>query len=119
MKNNKFNNISSITENDNIINDPKNKSEIFNNFFASKSKVDGFNDDPPNLERKQDIPNLATLNTSPLEVSKLIRNLKKSHISPCGISEKILQLISKEISYSLSRLFNNLFEIGHFPDKSL
>ena len=119
MKNNKFSNISPINENDNIINDPKNKSEIFNNFFASKSKVDGFNDDPPNLERKQDIPNLATLNTSPLEVSKLIRNLKKSHISPCGISEKILQLISKEISYSLSRLFNNLFEIGHFPDKSL
>ena len=117
MKNNKFSNISPINENDNIINDPKTKSEIFNNFFASKSKVDGSNDDPPHLERKQNIPNLASLNTSPLEVSKLIRNLKKSHISPCGISAKFLQLISKEISYSLSRLFNNLFEIGHFPDR--
>ena len=56
------------------------------------------------------------INTSPIEVSKLIRNLKKSHISPCGISGKFLQLISKEISYSLSRLLNNLFEVGLFPD---
>ena len=46
----------------------------------------------------------------------MIRHLKKSHISPCGISGKFLQLISKEISFPLSRLFNNLFEIGFFPD---
>ena len=37
MKNNKFSGISPLNENDIIINDPKNKSEIFNNFFASKS----------------------------------------------------------------------------------
>ena len=59
---------------------------------------------------------MAILNTSPFEVDKLIRNLKKSHISPCGISGKFLQLIFKEISYSLCKLFNNLFDIGHFPD---
>ena len=50
-----------------------------------------------------------------MEVGKLIRSLKKSHISPCGIPAKFLQLIAKEISYSLSKLFNNLFEVGHFP----
>ena len=43
--------------------------------------------------------------------------MKKSHVSLCGVSGKFLQFISSEISYSLSRLFNNLFEIGYFPDQ--
>ena len=116
MKNNKYCGISPLNENDETVNDPKTKSEIFNDFFASKSNLNGLNDVPPNLEKDDNIPKLANLNTSPIEVSKLIRNLKKSHISPCGISGKFLQLISKEISYSLSRLFNNLFEVGLFPD---
>ena len=58
---------------------------------------------------------MAHINTSPIEVAKLIRGLKKSHISPCGISGKFLQLISQPISNSFSRLLNNLFEIGYFP----
>ena len=69
------------------------------------------------MERLQSIPNFNLINTSPIEVGKLIRGLKKSHISPCGISGKFLQLISKEVSYSLSTLFNNLFEGGLFPDQ--
>ena len=116
MKNNKFSGISPLDENGEIVNDPKQKSEIFNNHFASKSNLTGRNDDPPNLEKKPHVSDLAYLNTSPNKVDELIKNLKKSHISPCGISGKFLQLISKEISYSLSKLFNNLFEIGYFPD---
>ena len=46
----------------------------------------------------------------------MIIGLKKSHKSHCGISGKFLQLISNDISKSLSKLLNNLFEIGHFPD---
>ena len=94
----------------------KNKTEIFNEYFASKSRVDGSDDDPPLLERMLNVQNLANINTSPIEIGKLIRSLKKSHISPCGISGKFLQMISKEISYPFSKLLNNLFEIGHFPD---
>ena len=52
-----------------------------------------------------------------VQFNLVIRGLKKSHVPPCGISGKFLQLISKEISYSLSRLFNNLFEIGLFPEQ--
>ena len=59
---------------------------------------------------------MEALNTSPLEVGKCIRNLKKSHSAYCGIPGKFLDLISSQISFSLSKLFNNLFEIGHFPD---
>ena len=46
----------------------------------------------------------------------MIRSLKKSHMSQCGIPGKFLSIISQPISYSLSKLLNNLFEIGHFPD---
>ena len=116
MKSNKFSGIFPLNENNETINDPQTKSEIFNDFFASKSKLNGNDEDPPNLERIENVPQLSSINTSPIEVSKLIRNLKKSHVSPCGISGKFLQFIAKEISYPLSRLFNNLFEVGLFPD---
>ena len=101
---------------DKTINDPKHKSEIFNNFFASKSSLPGYNDDPPNLQKLEGVSFLENLNTSPIEVAKLIRGLKKSHNSHCGIPGKFLALISTQISKTLYRLFNNLFEIGHFPD---
>ena len=56
------------------------------------------------------------VNTSPIEVAKIIRNIKKSHFSHCGIPGKFIHLVSTPVSFSMSRLFNNLFEIGHFPD---
>ena len=37
-------------------------------------------------------------------------------MSHCGISGTFLHIISQPISYSLSKLFNNLFDIGHFPE---
>ena len=39
MKNNKFSGMSPLNEDGEIINDPKAKGQIFNTFFASKSKV--------------------------------------------------------------------------------
>ena len=116
MKSSKFSGISPLNENDKVVNDPKSKGEIFNEYFGSKSRVIGLEDDPPQLERMPNVQNLTNINTSPIEIGKLIRSLKKSHISPCGISGKFLQIISTEISYPFSRLLNNLFEIGHFPD---
>ena len=96
MKNNKF---SGINENGDMINNPKEKDQIFNDFFSSKSKVSEFEDDPPHLEKIENVPLLSVLNTSPLEVGKLLRTLKKSHKSPCGIPGKFLELISSEIFY--------------------
>ena len=37
-------------------------------------------------------------------------------MSHCGISGTFLHIISQPISYSLSKLFNNLFDIGHFAE---
>ena len=64
MKSSKFSSISPLNEDDKIVNDPKNKSEIFNEYFASKSKVVGSEDDPPQLERMITVQNLANINTS-------------------------------------------------------
>ena len=115
MKSNKFFNSPPLVENDITINDPHEKSNIFNTFFASKSTVPNHNDPAPHLEQIEGVPKLGSLNTSPFEIAKLIRNIKKSHLSHCGISGKFISLISTPISFSMSRLFNNLFEIGHFP----
>ena len=116
MKNNKFSQNPPLIENDLTINDAKQKSEIFNTFFASKSSVLNDLDDPPFLQKIENVPSLEQINTSPIEIAKLIRGLKKSHMSQCGIPSKFLCMISQPISYSLSKLMNNLFEIGHFPD---
>ena len=81
MKNNKFSPTPPLVENDQTINDPKQKSELFNTFFASKSTVDGLLDEPPNLKRFENIETIDKINTSPIEVARFIRNIKKSHSS--------------------------------------
>ena len=115
MKNNKFTNVPPLVENDITVQDPSQQSNIFNEFFASKSSVNNPNDPAPNLQQKEGVSSLNSLNTSPIEVAKFIRNIKKSQFSQCGIPGKFIHIIATPISFSMSRLFNNLFEIGHFP----
>ena len=52
MKNNKFTSIPPLKENDLIVQDPFQKSSIFNDFFASKSSVKNSDDPIPILEKK-------------------------------------------------------------------
>ena len=85
MKNNKFCNTPPLIENSDAIHDPLQKSNIFNNCFASKSTVPNRDEPAPFLERDEDISTISSLNTSPFQVARIIRNLKKSHISHCGI----------------------------------
>ena len=49
MKTNKFSGCSPLNENDQVVNDPKRKGEIFNEYVASKLRVNGSDDEPPNL----------------------------------------------------------------------
>ena len=78
--------------------------------------MQNFDDLPPQLEPMGGIDNLEVLNTSPIEVAKIIRLLKKSSFSHCGVPGRFLSLISTPLSFSMSRLFNNFFEIGYFPE---
>ena len=100
MKNNKFSSTPPLVENDNVVNDPYEKSNIFNTFFASKSTVPNHNDPIPNLDQIPDIQIMSSLNTSPFEIAKLIRSLKKSHFSHCGIPAKLLGQIATPVSFS-------------------
>ena len=103
MKNNKFTPTPPLLENNVTIHEPQQKCELFNTFFASKSNVHGANDAPPNLQPFPDIQQIENINTSPLEVGKYTKGLKKSHSSHCGISGKFLQLIAQQISPTLSK----------------
>ena len=117
MKNQKNSVIPPLIENNEVINDSEVKSNLFNDLFVSKATVPGSNDPVPDLPSRPDILSpFNHINTSPLEVAKLIRNLKKSNSSHCGVPGKFLSIIATSISFPLCRLFNNLFEIGHFPD---
>ena len=73
-------------------------------------------DPSPNVQRKEGVSSLDVIKTSPIEVAKFIRNIKKSQFSQCGIPGKFIHLIATPISFSMSKLFNNLFEIGLFPN---
>ena len=76
MKNNKFCSTPPLVENDIVINDPEEKSNIFNTFFSSKSSVPNPNDPAPTLERKEGVSTLNLWNTSPFENnSKFEKNL--------------------------------------------
>ena len=116
MKNGKYSTISSLTENGQIIEDPVQKSQILNKNFAAKARVQGSDDDVPYLDKKENVSIFDMINTSPLEIAKITRALKQSHLSHCGIPGKFISLISAPISFSLSKLFNNLFKEGHFPN---
>ena len=117
MKNQKTSIIPPLLQNGEVINDPKTQSELFNNHFISKATVPGSDDPVPILEPNNNINTpLSFINTSPIEVSKVLRQLKKSNSSHCGIAGKFINIIATPISFSLSRVFNNCFEIGHFPD---
>ena len=110
MKNNKISHIPPIIEDEQVVTDPKEKADIFNNFFASKSSVQGAEDPAPVLPPKENIfEKLSSINTSPIEVAKLCRDIKKSNSSHCGVPGKFLALIATPISFPLYKVFNNIF----------
>ena len=115
MNNQKYSSISTLINNGEVTEDSGGKSELLNKFFVSKAKVVGENDEVPILDRDENITEVNNINTSPIEVAKIMRGLKKSNISHCGIPGKFISLISTPLSFALSKLFNNLFEEGIFP----
>ena len=117
MKTNKYTSIPPIIDQNLSVQDPQSKANIFNNFFASKSTVPNPNDEPPILPQKDGVSVLKSINTSPIEVGKIIRTLKQSHMSHCGVPGKFLVCLDPVISKPLSALFNNLFNASLYPDQ--
>ena len=117
MNNNKISSIPALIENNKTVTDNQEKSNLLNNHFSAKATVPNPNDQVPPLPNNPNIPKISSINTSPIEVSKVIRDhLKKLCVSHCGIPGKFLGIIATPVSFSMSRLFNNLFENGHYPN---
>jgi hypothetical protein len=74
MKNQKTSNIPPLIQNNTVINDAKSKSEYLNDIFVSKATVQGSEDSVPQLDPIDSIScSLSSINTSPIEVSKVLR----------------------------------------------
>ena len=117
MNNKKFTSIPTIIENGINKTKPEEKANILNTYFASKSSVTNPEDEVPLLNPKVNYNKFENINTSPIEIAKIVRTIKKSHVSYCGLPGKFLSLISTPISFSLSTLLNNLFKESIFPDE--
>ena len=117
MKNQKTSTIPPLIQNSVVINDPQDKSELLNHLFVGKATVSG-SDDPVSILpiNNSVFTSLSSINTSPIEVSKVLRQRKKSNNSHCGIIGKFISIIATPIAFSLSRVFKNCFEIGHADD---
>ena len=76
MKNNKFSGMSPLNENGEIINDPKAKGQIFNTFFASKSKVSGF-EGTPTFGKNRECAGFISFKYISFGGGKIIENLEK------------------------------------------
>ena len=117
MKTQKVSTVPPILDNDKVVTDAQAKCKIFNDYFASKASVPGNDDEVPNLVPRDEIQdNLATINTSYIEVAKLCREIKKSKTSHCGLPGKFISMIATPISFTLACIFNNMFDEGIFPD---
>ena len=60
--------------------------ELIYNYFPSKATVPGNDDTFPILEPKTNIKEpLSNFTTSPFKLADILRNIKKSNFSHCGI----------------------------------
>ena len=116
MNNGKNSIIPTIIDNNIHVTDPSDKANLFNDFFANKATVENDNDDVPFLEPKNINNSINKFNTSPIELAHIIRNIKKSNNSYCGINGKFLALIATPVSFIYYKILNGLFDIGKFLD---
>ena len=68
------------------------------------------------LKKKENIESINVVNTSPIEIAKIMRSIKQSQLSYCGISGKFISMIATPLSFPFSRMLNNMFDIGYFPE---
>ena len=102
-----------------IFDDSTEKANLFNRFFCDKSQVPNPNEVPPNLEKIATHDKFEHINTSHYEIGQLIKTMKSSNYSPCGVSQTFIKFLKTHtglvISKHISDLFNRIFSTGCFP----
>ena len=103
-----------------VIDDPVAKANLFNRFFTDKSQVNRPNDNPPNLEKFETNDSFENINTSHFEIGPIIKSLKSTNFSPCGLPGTFIKLLysttaSSDITKLISDLLNRIFSSGCYP----
>ena len=108
-----------LIENGKTVSDPLEQAEIFNQYFTGKSNVRNPNDTPPTLESFVTNDVFEKLNTSHWEIGPIIKSLKSSNHSPCGIPATFIKdaysNIGSKITRLISDLLNKVFHTGEYP----
>ena len=108
-----------LSEEGEIIDDPIAKANLFNKFFTDKSQVYKPEDKPPNLEKLETNENFENIDTTRFEIGSIIKNMKNSNYSPCGLSSTFIKYLynctGSVITQHISDLLNKVFSTGIFP----
>ena len=116
----KNNVIPPLLEEGKTISDPQEQAEIFNQYFTGKSNVINPNDTPPILENFDTNDVFDKLDTSHWEIGPIIKSLKSSNHSPCGIPATFIKdaytNIGSKITKLISDLLNKIFHTGVYPN---
>ena len=116
---NKNASIPPLLESEKIVDDPVEKANLFNQFFTGKSQVINPNDHPPDLEKIETDDIFEHINTSHYEIGPIIKSMKNSDFSPCGIPSAFIKLLYTHtgslITKMISDLLNSIFSSGCYP----
>ena len=116
----KTNIIPPLIEDGKIINDPQEQAEIFNKYFTGKSNVTNPHDEPPILDNFVTNDVFDNLDTSHWELGPIIKSLKSSNYSPCGIPARFIKdaktCTGSTITKLISDLLNKVFHTGVYPN---
>ena len=108
-----------LIENGNIIKDPFQQAELFNKHFTEKANVINPNDTPPNLDNFVTKDVFENLDTTHFEIGQIIKSLKSSNHSPCGIPATFIKnaysCTGFKITTLISNLLNKIFHTGVYP----
>ena len=118
-KTSKNNIIPPLLDNGELVNDPLQQAEMFNKYFTGKSNVRNPNDKTPPLDDvvTQDV--FENLDTSHYELGPIVKSLKSSNYSPCGIPSRFITdaytCTGSTILKLISDLLNKVFHTGIYP----
>ena len=105
-----------LVVNDRIINDNTEKSNIFNDFFASHSTLDPLLDTDPGVPPPSN-STIQPLVLTSFEIFKILSALDTNKATgPDGISNKLLREAAPSISDVLAKIFNKSLESSTYPD---
>jgi potassium voltage-gated channel Eag-related subfamily H protein 8 len=118
------NKIDKIADNGNLITEPIEIANKFNDFFSSVGNSISESVQPVDksacdfLEDRPEAPDLDLSGTSQAEIVDIIRSfISKTSSDLDGLSTKLLKFVALEISFPLCHIFNLSLNSGDFPSK--